>query len=198
MGRVNIMELSPYSKSEHKEHDSPSISASPLSPSSDLSSSSNASSGRNNVLPNMRNFLSSQTQTKPIILGSENTSRNTSSSNVPRQRTAWRTLLDPRPFTEFMALNFGMMGGLSLTGSSIGGIIAGAGLGLVFGLGAAGVVAVGWELCSPGRGREGEGSGGDKGENSSKEIQEWEMGDIELDDLGKSDGGKGKFVGGGE
>ncbi|KAG4443419.1 hypothetical protein IFR05_001098 [Cadophora sp. M221] len=187
------MELNSYLDIEHKEHGGPSMSASHTAPSSNLSPSPNISSARQSLLPEIRNFLTSKTKTKSIILGSESAPLIPPSNHDPRPKAAWRTLLDPRPFTEFMALNFGIMGGFSLTGSSIGGVIAGAGLGLVFGLGAAGVVAAGWELCSPGR-REGKGSGGDKGENGSSEVQEVEEGEIELDNLGEAIRGKGKSV----
>lgn len=97
-----------------------------------------------------------------------------------------------------MALNIGIFSGFGLAGSSVGGLIAGAGLGLVFGLGAASLVAATWELCAPGSGKrvlglaledkEGVVAGYRERSQSEEEAEEWDKGGIEMVDLGSGGG----------
>lgn len=54
-----------------------------------------------------------------------------------------------------MALGFGMLSGIGLTGLPTGGLTADAGLELLLGLGTASIVAVGWKSSSPGGSHQG-------------------------------------------
>ncbi|PVH78351.1 hypothetical protein DL98DRAFT_635801 [Cadophora sp. DSE1049] len=177
------MELSTYKSSGSNGEDCPSSLTRHSSLSSDSASLPESPPQRRYLHSDLINIFKSKPKLKPIILGSEPIGAASQSSNSSRVKAAWREQLQPRPFTEYMALNFGILSGFSLTGSSVGGLIAGSGLGLIFGLGAASLVAVGWELCSPGHGRQGRVLD-DNGRNAgSGDVEGGDMGDLELSDL---------------
>ncbi|KAH7403704.1 hypothetical protein BKA64DRAFT_669712 [Cadophora sp. MPI-SDFR-AT-0126] len=189
------MELSTYKSSGINGELSASSLPQPSSSSPDSSDLPKSSAKRQFLPAGFRSIFKSTPKLKPIILGSEPSGKNSQSSKSSRFKDSWRAQLHPRPLTEYMALNFGIFSGFSLTGSSVGGLIAGAGLGLMFGLGAASVVAVGWELCSPGHGRQRGVLDGDGKDTGMGEVECGDMDGVEMRDFAIADDDGDKVAG---